>query len=55
MNSYDQGQMQYNYVCQKVMPHSYKIANKMLVDRLSQYKKLMGFVDDEPKADAAAG
>ena len=45
-NPYEQQSAQYNYVCQKVMPHSFKIANKMLIERLGTYKALMGYNDE---------
>ena len=36
---------QVNYVCCKVLPHSYKVENQTLLKRLQAYKQKIGFVD----------
>ena len=48
-SSYDCQSTNYQFVCVKVLPHSYKIANDMLLDRLASFKKKFGYVDQPPQ------
>ena len=36
------------------MPHSFKVANNMLINRLQKYKVMMGYVEENPEEGAAA-
>lgn len=44
-NKEDGPQSNYQFFCAKVLDHSWKIENEILIDRLDRYKELMGYKD----------
>ena len=39
----------YQYFCAKVLDHSWKIENEILIDRLDHYKQVMGYKEVSPE------